>query len=598
MAKTDTRKIPPIDESRLDERYKKLSEPVTVKDILSSIKSIIEKFFKCTYVDFILIKYKNPEEHEHYQFTEKGEITEELMSPQGITNQVIKTQKTIAAEDVSKSKDYSLYRKETKSEICSPIFYKKTVIGCINLEFNEFQTFDKQTIKLLEAVGESTGVFLSNSKLHEELKTSEERFRVILETMNEGIWVGDENHMTTYVNPKFLEMTGLTKTECLKRDCYAFYEKSNIEEINNQHRLRVKGQSSQYELTMVRKDGTHLPVLCSGTPMPGGGTAGIFTDLRLLKEKEEQKKKAAIAKTEKFLAHVLENSIEAIVNTDRNLTIKTWNKGAEKMFGYTKDEAINQSLRIIIPQEKLKQEELEQIIKLALEKGFVKNFETVRVTKSGKEIFIALSVTKLTDENNHFIGFGIIYRDITYQKKAEKELQTRFESMQNAYMELGKQRREMDYLLETLNIAIGDEQFPDIENYIVNAAIMLTKANAATLRLYSEKDGFLHLKATSGVKPEWWGKARSQFVGTLAEKAYHMHRPLFVDELQNNPHYTGQKLAQDHGFVCSLIVPLYVKTKYIGNLSIYSNNKNKLHLIDNSFIANFGKQASLALFTK
>lgn len=598
MPKTDTGVIIPIDESRLDERYIKLSEALTIKDILSSIKSIIEKFFKCTYIDFILVKYKNPEEHEHYQFTKEGKITEKLVSPLGITNTVIKTQKALAVEDVSKSKKYFAYRKETKSEICAPIFYKKTVVGCINLEFDEYQTFDKQTMKLLEAVGESTGVFLSNSKLHEELKTSEERFKVILETMNEGIWVGNENHMTTYVNPKFLEMTGLTKKECLERDCYAFYEKTNVDEINSHHKLRAKGQSSQYELTMTRKDGTKLPVLCSGTPMPGGGTAGIFTDLRLIKEKEERKKQAAIAKTEKFLAHVLENSIEAIVNLDRNLTIKTWNRGAEKVFGYTKDEVINKSIRILIPSDKVRQEELEQIIKLATEKGFIKNFETVRVTKSGKEISVTISITKLTDEKDNFIGFGIIYRDITYQKKAEKELQTRFESMQNAYMELGKQRREMDYLLDTLNIAIGDEQFPDIENYIVNAAIMLTKANAATLRLYSEKDGFLHLKAASGVKPEWWGKARTQFEGTLAEKAYNIHKPLFVNDLQNNPQYTGQKLATEHGFISALIIPLYVKTKYIGNLSLYSNNKNKLHLIDNSFIANFGKQASLALLTK
>jgi PAS domain S-box-containing protein len=298
------------------------------------------------------------------------------------------------------------------------------------------------------------------------------------------------------------------------------------------------------------------------------------------------------------LAYISDNSIDAIVSMDKNLIINTWNKGAIKMFGYEKEEIIGKSIKTIIPPEKIKDNELDQIIKLTLEKGFIKNFETVRLTKNGKEIYVAISITKLADENSHFIGFAVIYRDITYQKKAEKDLQTRFESMQNAYMELGRQRRELDYLLETLNIAIGDEQFPDIENYIVNAAIMLTKANAATLRLYGEKDGFLHLIAASGVKPEWWGKARSQFVGTLAEKAYHMHKPLFVDELQNNPHYTGQKLAQEHGFVCSLIVPLYVKTKYIGNLSIYSNNKNKLHLIDNSFIAIFVKQASLALFTK
>jgi transcriptional regulator with GAF, ATPase, and Fis domain len=195
------------------------------------------------------------------------------------------------------------------------------------------------------------------------------------------------------------------------------------------------------------------------------------------------------------------------------------------------------------------------------------------------------------------MGLSIIYRDISYQKKAEKELQSRFESMQSAYLELGKQRRELDYLLETLNIAIGDEQFPNVENYVVNAAIMLTKANGATLRLFNEKDGYLYLKAANGIQPEWWGKSKIQFKDSIAERAYKLRQPLFVNDIQNNPGYTSPKLAAEHNFVSCLLIPLYVKNKYLGNISLYSSNKNKLHLIDNSFIANFGKQASLALFT-
>jgi PAS domain S-box-containing protein len=597
MVKKDDQKTPPIENPRLDPRYAKLSEPPEIKDILTGIKDIVEDMFTCLYVDFILVKYKNPEEHAAYQFTKSGKIEEEIMEPHGITNQVIKTKKSIAVEDVSQNPNYYKYREITKSEICVPIFYKKTVIGCINLEFDSPQKFNKATIKILEAIGRSTGVFLSNSKLHEDLKTSEERFRIILETMNEGIWVGGENHMTTYVNPKFVEMCGLSKEECLKKDCYAFYEKECTEEINKNHEQRDIGESSQYELTMVRPDGSRLSVLCSGTPMPGGGTAGIFTDLTLIKEKEEQKKQEAIIKTQRFLAHVLENSIEAIVNLDRNLVIKTWNRGAERMFSYKKEEAVGQNIKMLLSPDKLKQGELEQVVKMTLEKGFLKNFETVRIKKDEKEVDVSLSVTKLTDEKDRFIGFGVIYRDITYQKKAEKELQTRFESMQNAYMELGKQRRQLDYLLETLNIAISEDQFPNVENYIVNAAIMLTKANGATLRIYNEKNKTLQLKAVSGVQPEWWGKSKVQFEGSIHEKAYQLKQPLFINDIQNHPGYNSPKLAAEHNFVSCLVVPLYVKLKQVGSISLYSTSRNKLQLIDNSFISDFGKQASLALLT-
>jgi len=575
--------------------YKTLSDKSGFREIIKSLSDIIKEYFECSYTDVVLVDNKNQSQYTVYGIAQNGTFVENAIDPHGVVKKTIENKETIAADDVSKISYYYPARKDTKAELCVPILYKRKIVGCLNIEFKSVQKFDKDTTTTLEIIGQTIGSIVRNARLHEDLEQSEKTFRQLVEHMNEGLWVGDKKHNTVYVNPKFAEMAGLSHEECLKRDCFGFYDKESVKRIHEQHKIREKGVSSQYELTMIKSNGETIPILCSGAPIPDG-TVGIFTNLKFIKEKEKQIKD--LSKSEKLLVHVSDNSIDAIVSMDKNLVINSWNKGAVKMFGYEKEEIIGKSIKTIMPPTKIKEEELEQIIKITLEKGFLKNFETVRVTKSGKEINVAISITKLLDESNHFIGFAVIYRDITYQKKAEKELQTRFESMQNAYMELGKQRRELDYLLETLDIAIGDEQFPDIENYIVNAAIMLTKANAATLRLYSEKDGFLHLKAASGVRPEWWGKARSPFAGTLAEKAYHMHKPLFIDEIQNNPLYTSQKLATEHGFVSSLIIPLYVKTKYIGNLALYSNNKNKLHLIDNSFIANFGKQASLALFTK
>jgi len=573
----------------LNHLYESLSEHGSnLKDTFKAISEIIQSNLESRYIDFVVLDKNNPVKANIYSISRKGEFNEYYTDIVGISKYSIQSRKTTVEEDVTKNPHYTEWRKNIKSEICLPISHKRKIIGCINLEFTTPQKFDKDTVTTLEIITKAVGTTIHTTVLNEEIRASENKFRKIVENMNEGLWLGDEKHNTVYVNPTFEKMTGLSYEECLKRDCFGFYDKESVERIHEHHKLRETKQSSQYELTIIKPDGKKLPVLCSGSPIIDG-TIGMFTDLSIIKE---------LSKSEKLLAHVSDSSIDAIVSLDRNLVIRTWNKGAIKMFGYEKDEIIGKNIKIIISQEKIRQEELEEIIKITLEKGFIRNHETVRITKSGKEINVSISITKLTDEKDRFIGFGVIYRDISYQKKAEKELQTRFESMQNAYMELGKQRRELDYLLETLSIAIGDEQFPDIENYIVNAAIMLTKANAATLRLYNKKDGFLHLKAASGVKPEWWGKSRTPLEGTLAEKAYNIRKPLFVNELQNNPQYTSQKLATEHGFISALIIPLYVKTKYVGNLSLYSNNKNKLHLIDNSFIANFGKQASLALFTK
>jgi len=576
--------------------YKTLTEQETFHDRLIALSEIIKDQLNCPYLDFVLVEENKKEiTYKLYSISDNKTIQEKQTSPRGLTKQSIEGKKTIIVEDVSKSVYYHQCRKNVKSELCIPISHKRKIIGCINLEFTKIQKFDKETVTVLEIIGQAIGSSVKNAKLHEEIEESEKKFRQLVEHMNEGLWVGNPEHDTVYVNPKFAEMAGLTQEECLKIDCFGFYDKESKQIIHEQHNLRPSGKSSQYELTMLSRNGEKIPLLCSGAPIPGG-TVGIFTDLSKIKETEKQIKE--LSKSDRLLAHISNSSIDAIVSLDRNLVIQTWNLGAEKMFGYEKAEAIGKNIKMLLPPEKLKKGELEQIVKMCLEKGFVRNFETTRLKKDGKEVSVAISATKLTDEKDRFMGFGIIYHDITYQKKAEKELQMRFESMQNAYLELGTQRRQLDYLLEALNITVGDEQFPNIENYIVNAATMLTKANGATLRLFNEKDGSLHLKTASGVSPEWWGKSKIPFKNSIAERAFQNRQPLFIDDIQNNPSYSSPRLAAEHNFRSCLVIPLYVKSTYIGNLSLYSSNRNKLHLLDNSFIANFGKQASLALLTQ
>ena len=575
--------------------YETLSETSrSLESTFLAISKTIQGYLKSHYIDFVLLDTNNPSKADIYSISSEGKIDVVYSDIVGISKDSVESRKITTEENIKKNPYYEPWRPNTLSEICLPIFHKRKVIGCINLEFNKYQVFDKATVTTLEIISKAVGTTIYTARINEELKESEFKFRKIVENMNEGLWLGDEKHKTMYVNPQFQKMTGLTYEECLEKDCFDFYDKESVKRIQEQHKVTGAERTSRYKLTMIDKKGEHIPLLCSGTPVPGG-TVGIFSDLRTLTEQEKQIKE--LSKSEKMLAYITENSIDAIVSLDRNLIIKSWNKGAEIMFGHSREEAVGQSTRIYIPAEKLKLGELEQLVKLSLEKGYVKNYETSRLNKNGKEIQVALTVTKLTDEKQRLMGFGVIYRDISYQKKSEKELQTRFESMQNAYLELGKQRRQMDYLLETLNIAIGDEEFPNIENYIVNAAIMLTKADGATLRLFSQKDGMLHLKALSGVEAAWWGKAKVPYLNTLAEKTYKLRRPLFINDIQNNPVYSSPKLASDHGFIAALCIPLYVKNKYLGNITLYSSEKNKLNLIDDSFIANFGKQASLALTT-
>jgi PAS domain S-box-containing protein len=119
--------------------------------------------------------------------------------------------------------------------------------------------------------------------------------------------------------------------------------------------------------------------------------------------------------TLRHLAAVVESSDDAIVTKDLNSIITSWNRAAEQMFGFTADEAIGRSIRIIIPDE-LQDEEDDVIAKIrAGEK--VDHFETVRQRKDGSRLTISLTISPLRDDDGVIVGASKIARDITERSR-------------------------------------------------------------------------------------------------------------------------------------------------------------------------------------
>src|SRR3954469_188106 len=121
------------------------------------------------------------------------------------------------------------------------------------------------------------------------------------------------------------------------------------------------------------------------------------------------------------LAAIVESSEDAIVSKDLNGIITSWNRGAEELFGYTADEAVGQSITIVIPGDRLAEEDM--VLGHIRRGERVEHFETIRQRKDGTLVPISLTVSPIRDRAGTIVGASKIARNISYRRQIEGELQ-------------------------------------------------------------------------------------------------------------------------------------------------------------------------------
>jgi PAS domain S-box-containing protein len=177
---------------------------------------------------------------------------------------------------------------------------------------------------------------------------------------------------------------------------------------------RVKaGQGVQhFETVRVRKDTSRIQVAITASAIhKDGNIVGVSKIARDISERKKAERNSA------RLAAIVESSDDAIVAKDLNSVITSWNRAAERMFGYTAEEAIGQSIRIIIPDDL--QHEEDMILDRIRRGRRVDHFETIRRRKDGFSLPISVTISPIRDEAGTIIGASKVARDISERKAAE-----------------------------------------------------------------------------------------------------------------------------------------------------------------------------------
>lgn len=143
----------------------------------------------------------------------------------------------------------------------------------------------------------------------------------------------------------------------------------------------------------------------------------VMLDVTQAKQTEEQ-----LQAREELLGAVVRDCADAIITLDTEGRIRSWNAGAEGLFGYTADEIVGRPFTILIPQHLNERDEAGMLQRRTMQDGSVRDFETERVRKDGKRLRVSITRSLLHDSRGNCIGTSAVIRDITERKTWELQL--------------------------------------------------------------------------------------------------------------------------------------------------------------------------------
>lgn len=257
--------------------------------------------------------------------------------------------------------------------------------------------------------------------VHRERERSE-ILRVTFASIGDAVVTTDADGRVTYLNAVAEALTGWSL-----RDAKGLALETAFDIVEEATRLRVENPARRAlregrivglaNHTVLRsKDGTEHVIDDSASPIVDArgdisGTVLIFRDVTRQRRAED-----ATAR----LAAIVTSSDDAILSKDLQSRILSWNTGAERLFGYTADEAIGQSVVMLIP-EGLRDEEPEILARITNGQR-VEHYETVRQRKDGSLLEISLSVSPIFDSTGRVVGASKIARDISERRRQEEAL--------------------------------------------------------------------------------------------------------------------------------------------------------------------------------
>ena len=302
-------------------------------------------------------------------------------------------------------------------------------------------------------VGTSTFArnFSRRKHLQEKLIESEERLRVTLLSIGDAVIATDTAGKIVFLNPIAERLTGWEKETALGRpldDVFRIFNEDTGAAVENPlNRVLPEGVVvGLANHTILRsKLNKDVPIDDSAAPIRSATGAMIGAVLVFRDVTERRLAEAA----HRRLAAVVDSSDDAIVSKSLEGIITSWNRGAERLFGYFAEEVIGKHISILFPSERMAEESM---IMARIKRGeHIEHYETVRLRKDGSMVSVSLSVSPIKDNEGRIIGISKIARDTSQRKLAEQALHRAQQELEEHAKVLEKKVAERTARLEETN---------------------------------------------------------------------------------------------------------------------------------------------------
>jgi PAS domain S-box-containing protein len=259
-------------------------------------------------------------------------------------------------------------------------------------------------------------VTTERGRAEESLHQSYDLVRAVVEGTTDAVFLKDRQGRYLMINAAGAGFLAKTAAEVIGLDDTQLFSPQTARAImEGDRRIMATGEIKTYEDVGVAAGLTRTYLSTKG---PYRDARGIILGVIGISRDITERKRAEEARS--CLAAIVESSEDAIISKDLDGIILTWNRAAERMYGYPAAEIVGRSISLLVPRERAREA---SVILEQLKRGErLENHETVRLRKDGTRIDVSLSISPMPGATGQVAAASVIARDITARKRAERRL--------------------------------------------------------------------------------------------------------------------------------------------------------------------------------